>query len=320
MSGARRYGSFVGRVRFRAHRASERFWSWSKWARVPALAIIVVALYAGWVSLLPQPSTLTTVSALSERVEFAVTNPQQSVVPISGMKIAPPQDGELTGCVRGALHPHEGSAVAYERAVVGDLAIVLVGGKANFERLSDGKQFTLARGVEFVVSSECKDGPPPRYPIWGPLRLGDEKITATGTGMVAPNMLLEGKLVIQARAISSRLVPFNRDTLYTVKEIALPAGARVESKQADERDALWWGSVYVDTQKVGLQVQAATEASALSLFRPGRTRSEDADVISITALTQLFSDPNVIRVQAMALAFIALLERMIAWFAKKSES
>lgn len=320
MSGFSRRNSFVRRVRFRLDRASAWFWSWSKWARVPAFMMIVVAVYVMWVNALPQPATLTTVSALSERVEFAVTNPQQSVVPISGMKIAPAQDGELTGCVRGALHPHEGSAVAYERAVAGDLAVVLVSGKANFERLSDGKQFSLPSAVEFVVSSECKDGPPPRYPIWGPLRLGDEKITATGTGMVSPSMLLEGKLTIQARAVSSRLVPFNRDTLYTVKEIALPAGARVESKMADERDALWWGSVYVDAQKVGLQVQAATEASALTLFRPGRTRSEDADVISITALTQLFSDPNVIRVQAMALALIALMERAIAWFARKGES
>jgi hypothetical protein len=56
---------------------------------------------------------------------------------------------------------------------------------------------------------------------------------------------------------------------------------------------------------------ASTEAPRLLVFRPGRT---DADAIEITALAQIFSDPNVVRLQIIIGGVIAILGLTVTLF------
>ncbi|CAN1553676.1 hypothetical protein MCEMSEM23_02297 [Rhabdaerophilaceae bacterium] len=294
-------------------------WFWAKpaWLRTTLATLPAIALYSLWLSALPNPSLLITISALSERVEFAVTNPDQAVIPIENMKIFPEQVGELAGCISGSLRPREGAVIAYERHVSGDVSIAFEKGTALFEYPS-GKRVESPSSVDFI-KGDCPGQTAPRFPIWGSVRLGDEKISVPGTGRLAPTMLLEGTMNVQARAIESVFLPMHKATLYPVTLVNLPTGARVESAEREARSSQWWGSAYIDPQKVALQVQLATESAALRIFRPGRTSVKDADLISVTALTQVFSDPNMIRFQAFVAVLLALIAKASGLFGNRRD-
>jgi len=159
--------------------------------------------------------------------------------------------------------------------------------------------------ADIVGDRDCGGDAPPRFPIWGALRLGDEIRSTSDTGAVQPGLLIEGRLRIQAQAITSAFVFFERDAIYNVADLDLPTGSRVESVSDANGSAAWWGVAYVDPQKIALQVAASTESKAFAVYRPGSTA---AQTVTVTGLTQLFADPNVFRFQTFVVVFLGILQ------------
>lgn len=94
-------------------------------------------------------------------------------------------------------------------------------------------------------------------------------------------------------------------SLYPAAEMDLPVGSRVEVAPDDRAAKDWWGVAYIDGQKVAIQVQAATDAGKLTVRRP---RRQDPDIISVGALTQIFADPNLVRIQLFFVVLLAIAQ------------
>jgi hypothetical protein len=163
-------------------------------------------------------------------------------------------------------------------------------------------------------SAHPSGSPEPSFllPIWGRVSIGSEFAAAEGP-IPTPRLLLEGKLTFSARAVTfSRfgllrwvLKTFGqgsilRPTLYPVAVLELPAGSRLETYSDGRREqsrasglsqdtANWWGTVYIQPGKPGLCIAAATDTPKLALYRPN---SHTPDIIEVTALNQMFGDPN----------------------------
>ncbi len=289
-----------------------RFDQHARPAQVAALTVLGLACYGVWVRSLPAPVTLTTVTATTERVEFVVSGRVPSIIPIGGMLFAGSDSlpTGMEGCLAGTLAPADGAVIAYERGIAGEIAVVLVSGKAVFEAAGDrGGRHYLEGFAEFVVHQKCcaLEKAPTRFPLWGGLRLGDELPPTSASGHVRLGVLLEGRLKVQARSIAGipQILFIGRPSLYPAAEMELPVGSRVEVAPDDRAANDWWGVAYVDNQKVALQVQAATDASELTVRRP---RRQDPDIISVGALTQIFADPNLIRIQLFFVVLLAIAQ------------
>jgi len=267
------------------------------------LVAIGLFLYVIWVRALPMPLVLSSVDAVVGRVQFVVTGRDLGAIPVGGMRATA---GGLGGrCVAGLLVPDVGAEVGYERQADGSLSVLLIRGGARFEFVDAQPAVRQSGGTEFIADRRCgEDLQPRRLPIWGRLRLGTEMRPSTGLGEAQSGMLLEGKLLVQARALTGWLSAFGPPTVYAAAEVVLPVGSRVEARHFDGRDATWWGSVEPHKDRPALTVQAATETRELALFRPLRP---DADIVTVSTLTQVFTDPNIVRVQIFVGVVLALL-------------
>jgi len=278
-----------------------------RWALLMAGALSIG--YGCWIWFLPVPTAWTTAIATTERVEFSVGDRRLAAIPLSGMRFTlPPLRDELS-CLDGILTPDVGAVIAYERARESELAVVLVSGAATYEPRKGAGARRIEGGFDIVVDKDCEGPMPARFPIWGALRLGDEIHPTSQSGRIQPGLLIEGRLKVQARALKGALVPWGRDAIYPVADFDLPVGSRVESSADAGRPAAWWGTAYQDPQKIALQVAASTESRAFAIYRPGSTV---ADTVTVTGLTQLFADPNVIRVQALAVVLLAIIQLTIS--------
>jgi hypothetical protein len=177
--------------------------------------------------------------------------------------------------------------------------------------------------------------PAPRMPVWGLLTVGQESHAAEGYDP-EPTMILDGTFRISAHTALA-------DELYEVASITIPAGGRIEatnsrhtsiartfrwikqkfglfperrqgdrSSQHQEEKAIWWGAVYVDSQKTALVLAAATEASKIALYRPNR---KDADVFGVSTLAQFTQDPTLLRLYII-LFVIEMLGALATWLAE----
>lgn len=282
---------------------------------VPACCL----LYVAWVISLPAPDAIATVSAEVERIEFTVHDPRLASFPVGGMRIvhqeAHPGARLAAGeCISGLLRPDLGAIVAYELAGRAPLTVSIEQGGAVHEPPAGGAATRVS--APFVLEEASKQcgaehgEAPHRLPIRGDLRIGVEMRPAA-RGRVTPGLLLEGKLRVQVRALHTLHVGRQPSTLYSGPEIELAAGARVQA-DAGRRPQTWFGTALVPDDAASLRVLASTEAPNLLVFRPGRT---DPDVIRITALTQVFEDPNVVRLQMLVLGVIAIIALFVNLFA-----
>ncbi len=311
--------------------------------------LVLIAVFAvptvglvGWVlnAVNSRVQSLSQVSALSERVEFEVTQPRLAAVPVRQMRIAtgdPALDGK---CIDGLILPVLKANVVYGRVGYGPLSIRIVPPDAGqqsaiageYEPDGDGRTLALKGSTYIETDESCAQGsarkqPPANplssmllpLPIWGKARVGSEF-----KGMKSPDpdptLLLSGQITVSARAleIPPRFLGL-RATLYPVTVLDLPVGSRLEAyapqqvspppddkQEKDGADfvANWWGAAYVDREKPALSVELATDTPKLALYRPNLG---EPDIIEVTRLNQLFEDPSLIKAYKMLAALGTLI-------------
>jgi hypothetical protein len=316
-------GAFAHWIASAATDGSRIFISWAKdiyWknqvAAVGVHTAIFILTYTFILLLLPAPITISNISALTETVTFTIKDRQMGAVPIAGMKHI--GQAPAPGCLSGILIPDVNAVLSYKRQLSGDIAISLLKGMAGFQSSDNNTSLRIQAPASFVVETSCQkmvDGksvckdkpddegcPALRLPISGFLQVGEEP-RPFAADQDPPAILIEGRLKVIARSVN---LLWSGSGLYPVTEIELPVGSRVLA-DPDEAGTGWWGTVYIDPGRVGLQVQLATEASRLLVFRANTTR---ADEISVSKLAQAFLDPVLVRLQIVfgaGLAFAQLL-------------
>lgn len=287
--------------------------------------------------------SVSQVSAITERVEFEVTQPRLAALPVRRMRIAtsdPALDGK---CINGLILPVLKANVVYGRIGYGPLSIRIVPPDASlqgaiageFEPDSGGKSLPLKGSTYMETDESCAEGPgkkepasnPPSsnaLPIWGKARVGSEFKGMSGPDP-DPTLLLSGQITVSARtvAVLSGFLGF-RATIYPVTVLDLPVASRLEAynpppksppagdqQENDETEivANWWGTAYVDSEKPALSVELATDTAQLALYRPNLS---EPDVIEVSSLNQIFDDPNLIMVYK-ATGVVMILVALCKW-------
>jgi hypothetical protein len=278
-----------------------------------SFSIITVCLYGGvvfWLSWSP-PELLSTASILTEQIRLDVIDGAKTAFPIFGMKLSSPGSPSDGKCAEGLLTPSSQSTVIYGRAGSGPLEIELrrttppaAGGSPIVGRLepSSGAPVQLIAPVYLEADpATCLTGAPTELPVWGQLSVGQEFRPIAHSGPRDPTMLLSGALRVMARTalFSPRL--------YHIEDMVLPVGSRLEAKHEAGRNESWnwWGAAYIDPNRPALVLEVATDARSLVVYRPNRS---DADVIEVSALEQLFSDPNIVWLQIVVGSIVVLVQ------------
>ena len=176
-----------------------------------------------------------------------------------------------------------------------------------------GSQPRLIDSIWFLsTDSSCKRSEAMQFPIWGDVSVGLEFRPPNSADTPEPSMLIDGTIQVAARSAF-------QDALYEVRSISVPTGARLQaydSRAVSSRPnaksptigsvapAVWWAIAYVDPQRTALVTELATETPNIALYRPNRSV---ADRIGASDLTQLTTDPDIVRVHILALVFMALV-------------
>jgi len=270
--------------------------------------------------------SISQVSALTERVEFEVTQPALAAIPVRHMRLATDAPGLDGKCIDGLVLPALKANVIYGRVGYGPLSIRIVPADAQrqdtvageFEPDNDGRALALTGTTYMEADASCPSnsvqnqssanplpGIPLPLPIWGEARLGSE-FKGMKSSEPDPTLLLSGQIKVSARALEFPWPLHLRATLYPVTVLDLPVGSRLEtysspqdnrppgesSKDGAEFVSNWWGTAYVDSEKPALNVELATDTPKLALYRPNR---HEPDVIETSRLNQIFEDPNLIK-------------------------
>lgn len=291
--------------------------------------------------------SVSQVSALTERIEFVVTQPRLAAIPVRQMRIATDVPALNGKCINGLILPALNADVIYGRVGYGPLSIRIVPPDADqqhtvageFDPGDGGRTMALKGNTDIETDQSCapnalqKQAYPSAFasvplplPIWGKARIGSE-FKGIASSDPEPRLMLSGQMKVSARAVEFLPGVLGiRSTLYPVTDLDLPVGSRLETytpqqKSASQNDAPaqdvaelmanWWGAAYVDSEKPALDVELATDASKLALFHPNQ---HEPDIIEVSRLNQIFEDPNLIRVYKL-LGVFAISAAMCKWLA-----
>lgn len=321
------------------------------WFALIVMAVSAICLLIGFDFVSSRVQSISQVSALTERVEFMVTQPHLAAIPVRQMRIGtgePALDGK---CIEGLIVPGLHANVIYGRVGYGPLSIRIVPPDADrpntiageFEPAGGGRPLALKGSTYVETDSGCGrrsskapssvappfDNPPP-MPIWGLARIGSE-FKGVESSDPEPRLLLAGQMKVSAKAIE--ILPSLLDlraTLYPMTVLDLPVGSRLEtytsqpknSSSQDESDKdgpafvpNWWGTAYADSQRPALSLEVATDTPKLALYRPN---GHDPDVIEVSRMNQVFEDPNLIKLYKL-LAVFAIAAAALKWSLEMSK-
>lgn len=315
-------------------RSSVNFGAWTLIVRF-ALIGAIAAGYLYVVFLMPPPGTVSVVEATSEQVRFQVAVPEMARLRIAGLGVRgevplpasvathPARSQRAAGvnaqataakrflCPGGILEPTAGTMVTYRRFDDGAVRILL-------ERQDDKPvgEFKGASGpmpVEIRNASwlllegdECDGTGATRLPVNGIASLGDELRPEFSVHEPASAPLLEGTVKVFGRSLSVWLFG-SKPQLYSVAEISLPAGSRLEEDGEAGHRSVWSGFAMLGGD-TALKVYLTTEARSLTVIRPGA--SVEPETIRIDTLTLLTTDPTVIALQVAAALLLAAFESL----------
>lgn len=297
------------------------------------LAFLLLILVAIGVSL-PKPSTLLTLQAHTETLEFEVLNDDSAIISVP-FAFAESNDQ----CIAGVeIHPFAGSRVSYTRITNGPLYIG-VQGQVTWQ--DEEGIVGQAEELRFVVNeplSGCGFTNFLRLPANGIASVGIESTFSTDT--LTP-MLLRGDLVVYNRSLHRVLGviplnwgPFVQDALYPAEEFKIPAGSRLLNAMSDTGlQARWWGFVDVDFLEYSsnsLSLNISANARSIELFAPAPAELNIAthgpapatskpDVISLSFGARIASDPNLQWIYGI-LALLTLIATLFQVFSTKPKT
>jgi hypothetical protein len=270
---------------------------------LPYLGLILWAL--------KQADVLSTAEIHTEYVSFDVIDSKKAAFHLKGVRVA--ELGQPGSCEAGLFTAGLRTKVTYGRVGDGLIEITVTpppgvtAAAVGLLDRGDGKPSErYTKPIVMEQDSSCLEPdaktPALRLPIWGQAQIGQEFRPAAGAGPPEPSLLIDGKLDVSAHAFLTR-------SLYEVRTVTLPVASRLETSDGK---AIWWGVAYVDPLRTALIAAVATEAPVLALYRPYRT---EADIISVSTLTQLTDDPTLVRIHILLLV-LAVLVAIAEWAAK----
>ena len=290
----------------------------------PLASLGLAFLGVVWVMTLPRPSSLVSVTSISEIVSLDVANPDAGAFALKSARNAQNGTCHATVFVKPNGGPNAPNDVRYQRLPDGAL-VVSVRGPAIWDD-ADGTSQDSQDIVVFRLSSDdatCRSTEPVRLPAAGLLQIGAEPRNATDSDSVQP-MLLQGQLSILGRAIERigpiplPSSPFAPGALYPAQSVELLPGSRLAGARSNTGEKTsWWGHVDADLEDhdSALVVRASTNADVIDVFPPtppplssAAGASEGApDRLSITLAAQLSNDPNIVWIGAALAALLAVL-------------
>jgi hypothetical protein len=288
------------------HRFSRNAWFYLLTLSRGKRVLLFCGLYLLLLWALPDPDTFVVLEARSESVEFKVANPLQAAFNVAGVTLLPEDEGEERACLRGLVQPPAQARVRYLRRGDGAVITTVEPTHGQLSRINtpDGT-FELSGAFALLPQGGCAQPTTGRFPVWGPVEIGEQLRAAATVGEEPPYVLLSGTLTVYGRSFSLPLLR-PRSGLYHVSTIALPGGARLltDSSVPDGRDQ-WWGMALADGED-GLRVTLSTEASRVQLFPPGARATPD--VVEVGLFAQATGDPAVVTLQALFLALFAIYQ------------
>jgi hypothetical protein len=317
--------------------------------------LVSVVVYVWVMHLVAHGNMLSVVSATTEMVTYVVSDAETATFPVHGMARSadrPPRPGVKSGvCFNGLVRPVFNSSVTYSRVGYGPLEIAISPPRTDPTNVSDPNAITASliradgtsddfRGLIALVPDEtCDDdqnkaaqglfhvddtllktcgffagGVNPPLPIYGRVTIGTEFHAARNRERQP--YLLSGTLKVAAQSFA---LPGFPEALYKEGDLDLPVASRltaVEPNSGGSSDTSnWWGVCYCEPQKAALELNLATNAPKLELFRPNK---HDADIIQVTETARIFDDPNLVKLYKIT-GIVAGAVALLGWFRERSK-
>jgi hypothetical protein len=196
--------------------------------------LLLFGLYLVFLWSLPAPVTLTTISGVTEHIQFTVTDRRLGTIPTAGMRIATNANGS---CLPASIVPDINAVVSYRRILTDRLIVSIEKGGAVIPEDGEAPSGRITGPIDFVTDALCQKKHESeikcdesikgscsqhRLPVWGRVSLGHESALL---GPQGGGTFLEGTLKVQARALS-----IGDASMYSVFDMTLPVGARIEAR------------------------------------------------------------------------------------------
>jgi hypothetical protein len=325
-----------------------RSWKWIRRPISFEIGLFVVCIMAGLIWLVHLAShgrMLSLVSATTEMASYVVSDPENASLPVHGMAVRSDESpgAKRPTCANGLIRPMLNSNIRYSRVGYGPLTITisqrtgrlpLASGSVTASLFAAGGSSYDLHGTVLLMPDERCDQDEikgvqgsfnvndtllktcgyfsgavnPPLPIYGDLTVGSEFHPARN-GEAQP-YLLKGSIKVLAESLKPLGFSLFPASLYKDSDLDLPVGSRLIAQGPEDHSSMpnWWGVCYCEPQKAALQLEVATNATRLQLFRPDR---HTADIIEVTATTRTFDDPNLVKIYKLfgiAVAAVALVK------------
>jgi hypothetical protein len=274
-------------------------------------ALLIIAAFALLAFFLPEPKTLSFVTAKTNSVKILVTNPDMMRLQANAFLIK----GEgasgviaLPKCIVGLIKPTKDTLVTY-RYLGEHMSVSLErdDGKPAVEFIGfTGKTYEplMKSGYITLTTAECGEEPPKRLPVFGAIEIGEELKTQHSVNSASSYPLIEGTIKTYGQSMKIKhLEKWMKSSLYQVSEMDIPPGARVYQHEKDKNLAGWTGFITI-TEYDGMQVNVTTSAPKIA-YQITDANSEPY-VVEISNLSQMMNDPIVIIGQLLFLVLISL--------------
>ena len=284
------------------------------------VGLLYVSALLRWAQPIHGASVVVSADLHTERVSFLVLDPAKAAFFVEGMKGGALGSQPTGECLTGLFTPAKDAVVTYGRRGEGAVEVTIKPASDKEQKSfagtfqpQAGSQPRLIDSIWFLSTDpSCKRSEAMQFPVWGDVSVGLEFRPPNSADTPEPSMLIDGTIQVAARSAF-------QDALYEVSSISVPTGARLQaydSRAFSSRPnaksptigsvapAVWWGIAYVDPQRTALVTELATETPNIALYRPNRSV---ADRIGASDLTQLTTDPDIVRVHVLALVFMALV-------------
>jgi len=275
------------------------------------ILVVTVLSFSG------SPRPYVAINAVSEFLSYRVARPPIAAIPLVEATLRSP--GLMCPMpFTGILEPARGAVVRYRSS--GDKVAIEIAASdkvAATLRSEDARDCEVNGSLTVVID---RNGYVRALPIAGPADIGAEFSAPTmpqarsdTSGKLKPvrNIMWEGSVQAFTRGYLSGGLSPKADA-----EFKLPAGGRISSgdtlvaSEDNQNVAPWYGIAEITEN--GLAISATTTTLDLKLYRPGTNRG-DAETFRLDFLTNIFSDPTVIRLIIIFAIFSYVTQILGAW-------
>ncbi|MFT3998552.1 MAG: hypothetical protein QM667_14215 [Asticcacaulis sp.] len=291
------------------------------------------------------PVVMAAIDARTDIVEFTSSTDELNAFWARNAQVTR-EDGSHF-CLSGTFQPTKNSRITMARstnATLGERLYYRIepsdGGASLTVVEADGNEQRY-KGIMALTFSPADTACPSdtrlRLPLMGPVRLGQPYVSRRYEDDSGALTLLSGRITLYAKAIDTfAFFRFSKtdNGFYQAGTVDLPAGAELTAARDADANARWAGFADIDitnTSEPGFDVRLTTDARRLALTtaaggfgseNTGGSPADNQDVVSLSNVTRLVSDPNIGRVNVAAAIFLVLVQvtgQLISLYPRKPQ-